>query len=299
MKTLALSLALFLGVAAWAAGSGTAGAASCTTPKLQRDIAYLNDPVSPLQRLDVYGFAPSNGCDGAPVVVYVHGGGWRKGDKRVVADKATFFNGLGDVFVSVNYRLSDPPRDPNRPIHPAHAQDVGAAVAWVEDNIGDFGGDGTKLELIGHSAGGHLVALVGLDDQYIEQAGGDSSAVRCVIADDTEGYDLTERATSSFLGRRLVLNAFGRDESVWRDASPLDHVADDEHPPDYLVVRRGSPERQAQATKFADALTAEGGNVTILDAPGYTHGDVNHLIGAPGETLITPTIQQFTQDCLD
>ncbi|MSO79302.1 MAG: alpha/beta hydrolase [Acidimicrobiia bacterium] len=299
MKTLALSLALFLGVAAWAAGSGTAGAATtCDTPQVTRNIEYVSDPVSPLQRLDVYGFTPSKGCASAPVMVYVHGGGWRKGDKRVVSDKARFFNGLGDVFVSVNYRLSDPPRDPNRPIHPAHAQDVGAAVTWVEQNIGDFGGDGDHLALLGHSAGAHLVALVGLDDSYIEQGGGDSAALRCVLSDDTESYDLTTKASQSPITHFLVANAFGRDESAWPDASPINHVGDDPHPPDFLVIRRGDAERQAGQTAFANALEAAGGNVTILDAPGYTHGDVNHLIGAPNETVITPTIKQFTQSCL-
>lgn len=67
MKTLALSLALFLGVAVWAAGSGTAGAAkACDTPQVARNVEYVDDPVSPLQRLDVYGFETADGCDPRP-----------------------------------------------------------------------------------------------------------------------------------------------------------------------------------------------------------------------------------------
>ena len=97
--------------------------------------------MSDLQRLDVYGFERAEGCQQVPVVVYVHGGGWRTGDKARVGDKATFFNDLGYVFVSVNYRLSDPPRSPGRPVHPAHADDVGAAIAWDErtEHIGTYG----------------------------------------------------------------------------------------------------------------------------------------------------------------
>jgi len=298
MKTLALSLALFLGVAVWAAGSGTAGAAPCGTPQLARNVEYVDDPVSPLQRLDVYGFEPSKGCKDRPVVMWVHGGGWRLGDKRNEPAKVKLFNELGYVFVSVNYRLSDPTGDPDRPVHPAHAQDVGAAVAWVEENVAEYGGDGEDLALLGHSAGGHLVALVGLDPRYIEQAGGNADAVRCVVANDTEGYDLVERASQGGTAKQLVANAFGSDVSAYADASPINHVADRDEPPDFLVITRGLPRRRAAAQAFADAAEDAGASVEVLKATGLTHGDVNRLIGAPGETLITPTIKTFTQDCL-
>jgi acetyl esterase/lipase len=301
MKQLAISLVICLAVAVWAAGSSDAspkeGSPVCDTTQVTRDVPYLPDPVSDLQRLDVYGFEPAKGCDPAPVVVYVHGGGWRIGDKRSVGAKATYFNELGDVFVSVNYRLSNPPRDPSRPIHPAHAQDVGAAVAWVERNIHAYGGDGDRIALLGHSAGAHLVALVGLDTTFVEQAGGDPSAIRCVLSDDTEAYDVVARAKGSFVGWRLVTNAFGSDEAVWHDASPLAHV-DDGTPPPFLVVRRGDAARQAQQTAFVDALGKAGGAVTVLDAPGYTHMQANREIGVPGETVITPTITKFTTRCL-
>src|SRR5688500_17301102 len=85
---------------------------------ITRNLPYVDDPISPRQQLDIYGFDLPKGCPSVPVVVYVHGGGWRGGDKRGVGDKATFFNGLGYVFVSVNYRLSSPLGDPRRPMHP-------------------------------------------------------------------------------------------------------------------------------------------------------------------------------------
>jgi acetyl esterase/lipase len=300
MKTFAICVIICLAVAIWAAGAGNAGAATteCATHAVSRGIEYVDDPVSPLQQLDVYGFEDARGCDPAPVVVYVHGGGWRKGDKRAVGEKATFFNDLGYVFVSVNYRLSFPARDPDHPRHPAHSEDVGAAVAWVEENIVAHGGDGDQLALIGHSAGAHLVALVGLDERYVEQADGDASAVRCVISDDTASYDLLARAEDGPAAGLLVASAFGTDEETLRDASPLTHVGDDDDPPDFLVVRRGAPDRQAAQTAFADALEEAGGAVTLLDTPGYNHGDVNAMIGVRGETVMTPPIEQFTQDCL-
>ncbi|MEX2267832.1 MAG: alpha/beta hydrolase [Acidimicrobiia bacterium] len=303
MKTLAICLTICLSVAIWAAGAENAGAASasgadCTTAPAVLGIDSLDSPVSPLQQLDVYGFEDAKGCDSVPVVVYVHGGGWRKGDKRVVGNKATFFNELGYVFVSVNYRLSDPVRNPDRPQHPAHADDVGAAVAWVEQHIDAYGGDSEQLALIGHSAGAHLVALVGLDDTYVEQADGDVSAIQCVISNDTASYDLLARGEDGPGAKLLVANAFGADEDTLRDASPLTHVGDDDDTPDFLVVRRGTPDRQGAQTAFGDALEAAGGSVTMVDTPGYTHADVNAQIGVPGETVITPPIEEFAQDCL-
>lgn len=296
MKTLAICLSICFAVAVWAAGSGIADAAtsSCDVPAVARNLAYVEEPVSELQRLDVYGFAPKK-CDPVPVVVWVHGGGWAIGDKRRVEEKATFFNDLGYVLVSVNYRLSTR-GVPDHPTHPDHADDVGAAVAWVQEHIDEHGGDGDRLALLGHSAGAHLVALVGLDPDYIEQAGGDFDTVRCVLSNDTESYDLVQRATST---RFLIANAFGSDESAWPDASPINHVDDTDDQPDFLIVRRGTVVRQSAQTEFGAALEDAGGDVTYLDAPGYTHGDVNKMIGVDGETVVTPTVERFTRSCLE
>lgn len=230
--------------------------------------------------------------------MWVHGGGWRGGDKRNEPTKVQLFNDLGYVFVSVNYRLSAPAGDPNRPIHPAHADDVGAAVAWVEDNVDQYGGDGENIELLGHSAGGHLVSLVGVDPHYIEQAGGDVDAVHCVISNDTEGYDLVERASQGGAAKQLVTNTFGADPSVYPNASPINHVGDRDEPPDFLIITRGLPTRVAAAQAFADAAEDAGSSTDVLRTVGLTHGDVNRLIGTTGDTVITPAVTEFTQNCL-
>jgi acetyl esterase/lipase len=299
MKQLAIGLSVLLGFSFWAAAADHAGAAACDSPRVTRDLEYVEEPASDLQELDVYGFEREGACGPVPVVVYVHGGGWRRGDKQAVGEKATFFNDLGYVFVSVNYRLSAPPGEPDRPIHPAHSDDVGAAIAWVEANIEDHGGNGEHLALIGHSAGAHLVALVGLDDHYVDKAGGDPSAIECVISNDAGAYDLLARRENGPLASRLVANAFGTDEAILRDASPITHADDgDNDPPDFLVVRRGSIARQGGQERFADALQRAGGDVTILDATTYTHGEVNQMIGVDGDTVMTPPIEEFTRDCL-
>ena len=96
------------------------------------DIAYGNHE---RHRIDLY--QPAKAKD-APVMVYVHGGGWRRGDKRAVREKVDFFTGRGWVFVSINYRLLPEGR------HPANVNDGGRALAWVHDHAREYGGDPEK-----------------------------------------------------------------------------------------------------------------------------------------------------------
>ena len=105
----------------------------------------------PAQQLDIY--HPKKTKD-APVMVYIHGGGWRRGDKDRVGEKAVFFNSKGWVFISANYRLLPEGR------HPNNVDDVAKAIAWTHDNIKKYGGDPEEIFIMGHSAGAHLAALV-------------------------------------------------------------------------------------------------------------------------------------------
>ena len=122
---------------------------------LKRDMAYGEDEK---QRLDVYS---PQGSKEAPVVVFVHGGEWTKGDKSEVSYKPKFLNENGIVFVSVNYRLAP------AATHPAQINDLAAAVRWVRDHAAECGASPDKIVLMGHSAGCHLVTLLALDPRYL------------------------------------------------------------------------------------------------------------------------------------
>jgi acetyl esterase/lipase len=297
-RTLALTLILGFSGSVLAATPTAAGEQDCRDPRapVTKDVEYVDDPISELQRLDVYA-AETKGC--APVVIWVHGGGWTIGDKRRVEHKAELFNGLGYALVSVNYRLSMPRGDPARPVHPAHADDVGAAVAWVEEHIADYGGDGRKILLLGHSAGGHLVALVGLDPRFVEDAGGEIDSIRCVVPNDSEGYDIPARLALGVPRLTALLeNAFGADPDVLADASPINHVDDRKKPPDFFIISRGGPRRVGVAQSFADTIEGADGKADVLDATPYTHMDVNVRLGEPEETVVTPPVVNFTKKCL-
>src|SRR5687768_14722656 len=123
--------------------------------RVLRDVAY---GAHPRQQLDVY--RADGPVIGAPVIVMVHGGGWRFGDKTsrgVVGAKAARWLPRGFVFVSVNYRLL--------PEHDvlAQADDVARALALVQARARGWGGDPGRIVPMGHSAGAHLAALVSAD----------------------------------------------------------------------------------------------------------------------------------------
>lgn len=96
-------------------------------------------------------------------MIYIHGGYWRSGDKNSIGSKAKLFTDSGYVFVSINYQLSPDPIDTLSATavrFPVHPQDCAGAVKWVFDNISTYSGDTSKVSLIGHSAGAHLVLLL-------------------------------------------------------------------------------------------------------------------------------------------
>jgi acetyl esterase/lipase len=256
------------------------------------DVRYGTDPA---HRLDVY---IPEGAQAESVVIYVHGGAWAIGQKENVDDKATFFVGRGQVFVSVAYRLSPatPSTDPDRVRHPDHVTDVGAAIAFVHAHAREWGGDPARIGLLGHSAGAHLVALAATDERFMATAAA-RAAVRCVFANDTEALDIPA-ALEGEAGQQLAIfeNAFGDDAAVWRDASPITHV--DAGTPPMLLTRRGSAARQQILDHYAATLDDAGVRFAIINAVGLSHAEVNQVAGSIDDDVITPTMSAFFDECL-
>jgi arylformamidase len=256
-----------------------------------RDIAYATvEGVEPgLLSLDLYA---REGAKGAPILIYVHGGGWKAGDKaNQMEHKPAFFTGAGFLFVSLNYRLSP------AVAHPTHARDVAKAIAWVHKNAARYGGDPGRMYLMGHSAGAHLVALVGTDPKYLGAEGIGLDALDGVIALDGAGYDIPTHmaAAGERQVKELYLTAFGEDPAVWKEASPISYVAAGKQIPPFLLVYAG--ERRAsrlQALALAEALTAAGVPSKTFHAAGDDHASVNRGIGAEDNEL-SRAIVEFLQ----
>ena len=265
------------------------------------DVPYDESaPGDPLRRLDVY---PQPTGDGAPVVMWVHGGAWAVGDKRnQLTDKIPFFASDGFLFISVNYRLSPSPGatpTPEPVRHPTHAEDVARAVAWVKAHAAEYGGDGTRVVLLGHSAGAHLVSLVATSPTLLAAHGLDPADIRCTGALDTEGYDVAAvLADATGMLRTTYLNAFGEDPTTWVEASPITHVRAGAGIGAFLLARRGTAARQAVTNRFRDALVAAGVPADIVAVDAYSHEGVNDAVGRPGETTLTPALRDFLAECV-
>ncbi len=244
-------------------------------------VLRLNVPYAgtsdPLQMLDIYS---PRGAKEAPVVVYVHRGEWSKGDKSEVTYKPKLLNENGIVLVSINYRLSPAAQ------HPAQVNDVAQAFAWIIAHAAEFGGDGKKVILLGHSAGCHLVTLVALDPRPLARVGLKPSDLRGVVSWSGGAFDLPEKVREAGMYAGYIRATFGPDEAAWRDASPMAHVGDFKPLPPFLFVsaEKDSASSIAASEQMAKLVTAADGKADRLILPGKTHGTADHDVGAPDDT---------------
>lgn len=229
-------------------------------------LAYGADP---LQAIDVY---DSPGATG-PVLAFVHGGGWRRGDKAIVHSLPDYAQRHGFTLASIGYRLV--PQVSAR----EQAEDVAAAVAMIRRTL-----PGRPVVLVGHSAGAHLVALVGVDPIYLAAHGLAPADLAAVIPLDGAGYDATEPRMDGPIGRQLEQMydaAFGDQRA---ELSPILRVrAGVAYPPFLIFHIESRRDSTRQSRRLADALIAAGGQADVVAAPGDTHGDINAEFGQPGD----------------
>jgi acetyl esterase/lipase len=119
--------------------------------------------------------------------------------------------------------------NPEDSMHPRHANDVADAIAWTQKNIAKLGGDPKRLFFCGHSAGGHLVSLISLDQKYLNSRGFDFSGLVGVIS--ISGVYCDKLFHSNIVARNTYMpRAFGTNPEKWPDAFALNHVRADAPP---------------------------------------------------------------------
>lgn len=243
------------------------------------NIRYSNETVQRADALalDVYPLTGQN----HPVMIFVHGGGWFRGDKSSVEAKPAAFNARGFVFVSVNYRLIAE-ADLTQQV-----SDVANAIAWVKRNIGQYGGEASRLFLMGHSSGAHLVSLIGTDETYLRAAGLSFADIKGIAALDTQAYDMFVLMKNLAPGQGEVYrNAFGDDPAFWKEMSPKWHVEAGKGIPPFFIVYTSEKESRAYFSKrFHAALQEAGVPSVLLPALDYAHEDVNNNFGLPGDRV--------------
>jgi len=274
--------------------SPTQASATPTTLSLPTTVAYKTvagiDP--DLLSLDIH--VPADARN-APVVMWVHGGGYAIGDKAYqMTDKISLFNGQGWILVSVNYRLSMP--DKGAAQYPDHFLDVAAAVAWVREHIPTYGGDPNRIALLGHSAGADIVSNVAVNPIYLKEYGLELSALTCAAPLDTAGFDKAKAGDSE---QEQWVNALGNNPNYIAETSATLLIQPNIGIPPMLGVTRGNDRRQQIETEFIAALQAAGIESTLVDATALTHNEVNSQIGAAGDTVMTEALMKFLTGCFE
>lgn len=248
---------------------------------LLRDVAYGSDP---LQRFDVY--RPAHAKQ-APVIVMVHGGGWRIGDKglaSVVDNKADYWLAKGFIFISVNNRLL-PEADPIR-----QAEDVALAVATAQKRAEEWGGNAANFVLMGHSAGAHLVALLAADPERVYAVGG--RPWRGTVMLDSAALNVQDIMSHPHFP--LYDKAFGDDPAYWRSVSPFYQVSD-EATPMLLVCSTRRQDSCEQSELFAGKVQRQGGHATVQPED-LSHREINVTLGLPG--AYTDAVDAFIEGSL-
>jgi arylformamidase len=238
-----------------------------------REIRYGADP---LQTFDFW----QARRDGAPLVVFVHGGGWKRGDKRNAtgATKVEHMLDQGYAVVSLNYRLV-----PQASVED-QAADVSSAIAYLTKEATRLKFNPAKIVLMGHSAGAHLSALVGTDEGYLANVGLSPRHIAGIVLLDGAAYDVPSQVNKNArLMGETYAQAFGAEPSRQLALSPISHVGS----PDtgrFLVLHVDREDGADQSRRLAAALNKAGSQAEVQRVAGRGlrgHMEINRKLGEP------------------
>lgn len=241
-----------------------------------RDVAYGRDNE---QRFDVY--LPRQ-AQNAPVILMVHGGGWKRGDKAeraVIENKVPHWTAQGFIFISTNYRLL-PKAGPID-----QAEDVARALAHAQRNAASWGGDPSKFILMGHSAGAHLVGLLTASPDKALRHG--ASPWLGTVMLDGAGLDIPKMMGQKHFA--LYDDAFGTDPAYWRRASPYHQLSSNAYP---MLAVCSTQRKQAceQAHDFDAQAKTLNVRTEVLEQD-LSHREINLLLGE--RSRYTATVDVF------
>jgi acetyl esterase/lipase len=265
-------------------------------PKIVRDVPYAK-PAHERQKLDIY---TPTGANKAPVVFWIHGGGWQTGDKGPLHHKPALFTGRGMVLVSTNYRLL-PEVDMG-----AIIRDVAKSLAWVHNHIGEYGGDPQRIFIMGHSAGAQLAAIIAADDRYLKAEGVSPEIIIGCVPVDGDTYDVplmvkvgedrrkAEGKPEPKFGHRAK---FGTPEQHVEYSAALQCKSDKYIAPFLLLHVAAHPDVTQQAKRLAEELVKAGKSATLFGADDTDHVKLNANLGAPDDPA-TKSLNTFLDDVL-
>ncbi len=216
------------------------------------------------QRLDIY--RPRGERAPAPVVVFIYGGRWQYGSKEQYRLLGDAFTREGVVAVVPDYRLAPAVS------FPGWVEDAAHVVRWVHDSIARYGGDPERIFLVGHSAGGHTVTLLGLDEHFLRQAGVPAGSVRGIVSmAGPVATSWTDADVQALMGPR----------DGWPSTYPISYVNATAPP---LLLLHGERDRTvaaANSTRLADLIHGRGGCARVITYRGLGHVGIAVALSLP------------------
>ena len=234
-----------------------------STTRVALDLPYGEDE---RQKLDVY--MPGQASEGpVPVLLFFHGGYWVIGHKDLLGFMATALTTAPALLVSVGYRLAPGAK------YPEQVNDCRSALRWVYDHIADYGGDPERIFVGGHSAGGHLAALITLQREKLTELQLPPDVIEgCFPVSGV--FDVTETPPDR---REAFLNS---DDDA-RESSPIYNTEGNETP--FLLEIGGEDfdNLRAQHPRMLAALQKEKGYVEEMVREGHNHFQISLDHGDP------------------
>ena len=250
-------------------------AASKVKYGMDKDIAYRSEKdayIASQCRLDVY--YPKK-AENAPVVVWFHGGGLTKGKKYVPEE----LEESGIIVVAVGYRFMDK-------VHISDCiDDAAASVAWTFANIGKYGGAKDRIFVSGHSAGGYLTNMLGLDRKWLAKYGIDANSLAGLMPLSGQAITHYELRKQQGIGPlQATIDEYAPLTYARGDAAPMLIVSGDRE-----LEMNGRYEEQAY---FWRMLKLNGmKDVSIYEMQGYNHSQMRH----PAMHLVKKFISDHTK----
>jgi acetyl esterase/lipase len=182
-------------------------------------------------------------------------------------------------------------------VHPAQVEDVADALAFVRVHATEWGGDPEALFLIGHSAGAQLVAQVVADPSMLSVRKVPRSAIRGLIAVDTQLYDIPAALSHARVEaplREIVEMMYGKSHDAWRTASPITHLSTGRRWPPLLLFHGAADDSPSAiaSKRFADAWRAARGIAELEPAREKDHPGLGRDIGNVND-WITESVMRF------
>lgn len=231
------------------------------------DLAYGTDP---RQVLDIYKSSGSSPAGGLPVVVFVHGGAFIRGNKDstpyIYANVPKLFAREGYLGINVEYRLA-----PEFP-YPCGAEDVSLAVSWVRQHARSWGGDPDRIVLFGHSAGGSHVASYLTDPLFNGQAQGVVGAILVSARLDADTLPDNPNAGG-------VAAYYGTDVALQQRHAPMAHAGSMAVPLMVAVAEYENPYLELYGLEYAARVAATGCMPRIIQVMHHNHTSIVAHIG--------------------